>query len=320
MTSADIDRVAWALLARAASGPCAPILDLVRRVGVSEAAAAVHSGDVPVALAPAVLERGSSFDAAERDLDRIERLGGRLVTPDDEEWPHELLDCLPTGSENPGDVAPLALWVRGPWALREATARAIAVVGARASTAYGNHVASSLAGDLACAGWSVVSGAAHGIDGMAHRGALAVDGMTIAVMPCGLDRPYPNAHEGLLAEIGDRGLIVSEYPPGTTVHRHSLLDRNRLIAALSASVVAVEAGLRSGTASTLRWARRYGRTAFAVPGPVTSEASRGCHRFIADGGARLVTSAADVLAVLTEPTEPDTAVVGPYLAADGVIR
>ncbi|MFJ4649664.1 DNA-processing protein DprA [Nocardia sp. NPDC088792] len=123
----------------------------------------------------------------------MEGLGGRLVTPEDDEWPRELLDCLPSGSDNVGDVAPLALWVRGDRPLQQATGRGVAVIGARASTPYGTRVATEIAGELAISGHTVVAGAAYGIDAAAHRAALAVDGVTVAVMPCGLDRPYPYA-------------------------------------------------------------------------------------------------------------------------------
>lgn len=296
----SIDRLAWALLSRAASGPCRALTELVDRVGPSRATLLLHSGEVPVD--PGVLARGAGgLKAAARDLDMVDSLGGRLVTPEDEEWPRELLGCLPSGSGNVGDVAPLALWVRGDRPLQEVTHRAVAVIGARASTAYGNHVATAIAGDLAGSGRTVVAGAAYGIDAAAHRAALAVDGVTVAVMACGLDRPYPVAHEQLLDAIADQGLVVTEYPPGTTVGRQGFLDRNRLIAALSTATVAVEAGLRSGTASAVRWAGRLGRPVFAVPGPVTSAASAGCHRFIVEGDAELVTCADDVRRALAEP-------------------
>ncbi|MFI1919289.1 DNA-processing protein DprA [Nocardia sp. NPDC020380] len=273
---------------------------MIGQIGPTRAALMVQSGDP--AVDQAVLDRGAGgLKAAARDLDLVERLGGRLVTPEDDEWPHELLECLPSGSDNVGDIAPVALWVRGNRSLKEVTCRAVAVIGARASTEYGNHVATEIAGDLARSGWTVVAGAAFGIDAAAHRAAIGVGGITVAVMACGLDRPYPPAHDRLLEAIADDGLVVTEYPPGTPVSRQTFLDRNRLVAALSQASVAVEAGVRSGTASTLRWAGRFGREVFAVPGPVTSAASRGCHRFIADGEAALATCAEDIRRVLAEP-------------------
>ncbi|MGW4246735.1 DNA-processing protein DprA [Nocardia sp. NPDC004722] len=323
MTGTDADRVAWALLSRAAAGPCPPLTELIHRLGASDAAAALCSGKAPFPMPAAVLARTLSFDAAARDLDRVHQLGGRLVTPHDSEWPHERLSCLPTGSDNSGDAAPLALWVGGAGTLPAASARAITITGARASTEYGNGVARSMAGGLAESGWTVVAGAAFGIDAAAHRAALDTrDGLTVAVLPCGLDRAYPYQHEQLLAHIADRGLIVSEYPPGTAVYRRNFLDRNRITAALSAAVVAVEAGLRSGSGSTVRWARRMGHPAFAVPGPATSAASWGCHQFIADGSAQLVSSAEDVLQAMSRhPTQPKMfTAAGERLGVDGVIR
>ena len=179
------------------------------------------------------------------------------------------------------------------------------VVGSRASTPYGVRVAAELAGGLAAAGRCVVSGAAFGIDAAAHRGALAVNGfggpgpVTVAVLACGIDRAYPAAHEVLVDAIAERGAVVSEYPPGTTPARHRFLVRNRLIAALGEATVVVEAGRRSGSTATFRAARELNRVVAAVPGPVTSALSAGCHELIAAEGALLVTSAADVLRLLS---------------------
>lgn len=273
---------------------------LIEEIGATRAALMLGAGDLPVGQE--VLDRGAGgFEAAARDLDVVERLGGRLVTPEDEEWPRELLAGLPSGSDNVGDAEPVALWVRGHRSLREVTDRAVAVIGACASTGYGSQVATQIAGDLAGSGWTVVAGAAFGIDAASHRAALAVGGLTAAVLPCGLDRPYPFPHGQLLDTVADNGLVVSEYPPGVTARRQAFLDRNRLVAAFSVATVAVEAGVRSGSASTLRWAARFGRPALAVPGPVTSAASAGCHRFIADGDAQLVTCADDIRQALVQP-------------------
>ena len=157
------------------------------------------------------------------------------------------------------------------------------VVGSRASTAYGEHVASDLSEGLCRRGVAVVSGAAFGIDGAAHRAALAADGCTVAVLAGGLDVPYPAGHSSLMYRIRAAGLLVSEYPPGIRPARHRFLARNRLVAALSGATVVVEAGLRSGAANTAAWARALGRVVCAVPGPVTSSASAGCHALIRGG-------------------------------------
>ncbi|MEV0292952.1 DNA-processing protein DprA [Nocardia sp. NPDC050710] len=292
----DERRLAWVYLSRVVEGPCAALSALIESVGVVEAARAVRECELPESLrGPTALRRES--DCAARDMDSIRRMGGRVVTPDDPEWPAWRmlgLAQLEAGRDRDGAV-PLVLWVRGPGSLLAWSERAVAVVGARCSTGYGDQVAGEIAGDLATQGWTIVSGAAFGIDVMAHRAALAVGGATIAVLACGVDRPYPAQHERLLDEIADAGLVVSEYPPGTVARKHQFLARNRLIAALADGVLVVEAGLRSGARNTVKWARRLGRPALAVPGPVTSAASVGCHRMIRDGEAVLVTRAEEVI-------------------------
>jgi len=194
-----------------------------------------------------------------------------------------------------GDLAPpIALWVRGPGVLAELCEQAAAIVGARAATGYGLHMAGELGAGLATAGFTVVSGAAIGVDGAAHRGALAAGGPNVAVLACGIDRSYPAAHEALLDRIAATGMILSEYPPGSVPARHRFLVRNRLIAGLAAGTVVVEAGLRSGAQRTAADARSLGRPVMAVPGPVTSGRSAGCHRMIREG-AVLVTRVEEVL-------------------------
>ncbi|WP_083887659.1 DNA-processing protein DprA [Nocardia asiatica] len=292
----DSRRLAWVYLSRVVQGPCAPLSALIESVGVVEAARAVRECALPEPLRGPTAQR-REIDVAARDLETIERIGGRVVTPDDPEWPAWRmlgLAQLEPGRDRDGAV-PLVLWARGPRSLLESSERAIAVVGSRCSTGYGNRVTGEIAGDLAAQGWTIVSGAAFGIDGMAHRAALAVEGPTIAVLACGIDRPYPAQHERLLADIAESGLVVSEYPPGVTAQKHQFLARNRLIAALADGVLVIEAGLRSGARNTVKWARRLGRPALAVPGPVISAASVGCHRMIRDGEALLVTRAEEVV-------------------------
>lgn len=290
-------QLAWAYLSRVVLGPCPALTALIESVGVVEAARAVRERELPQVLHAATAARRAE-DRAARDLETIGGLGGRLVTPDDPEWPAWRmlgLSQLPPGRDPDGGV-PLVFWVRGTGDLTELTERSLAVVGARCSTGYGDRAAGALAGDLAARGWTIVSGAAFGIDGMAHRAALAVGGTTIAVLACGVDRPYPAQHDRLLDRIAETGLVVSEYPPGTTARKHHFLARNRLITALSDGVLVVEAGLRSGARNTVKWARRIGRPAMAVPGSVDSAASAGCHRMIRDGEAVLVSTVDDVLA------------------------
>ncbi|WP_131105187.1 DNA-processing protein DprA [Ornithinimicrobium sufpigmenti] len=220
------------------------------------------------------------------DDDHIARaLGLRVLVPGDEEWP-AALDELPW--------APWCLWVRGPVRLDEVPQRSVAVVGARASTAYGEHQATRLCMDLAERGFAIVSGAAYGIDAAAHRAALAVGGTTLAVLAGGVDVPYPRTNADLIARIGQVGALVSETPPGGAPARMRFLARNRVIAALATGTLVVEAGLRSGARSTAKNARDLGRHLMAVPGPVESAMSAGCHAEIRMG-ATLVTDAAEVI-------------------------
>ncbi|MDT0213755.1 DNA-processing protein DprA [Rothia sp. ARF10] len=223
------------------------------------------------------------------DIDRarhvLERLRVRVIVPGDDEWPTGL-DQL--------DVPPVCLYARGDCEVSVAEG-SVAVVGSRAATAYGLSVAADLGEGLADRGVTVVSGAAFGIDAAAHRGALAGGGPTIAVLARGLDRAYPQAHEGLLREVSGHGVVVSELPPGWAPHRHRFLARNRLIAAMTVGTVVVEAGLRSGSLNTAKVARGLVRHVAAVPGPVTSVQSAGCHQLVREHGATLVTDAAEVL-------------------------
>jgi DNA processing protein len=213
--------------------------------------------------------------------------GLRLVMPGDPEWPTQL-DGL-------GDARPLLLWVHGTADLRYSCANSVSVVGARAATGYGQHVALQMAAALAERGMTVISGGAFGIDASAHRGALAAEGVTVAVLAGGLSYGYPRGHAGLFAAVGAHGILVSECPPEQAPTRPGFLIRNRLIAALSRGTVVVEAALRSGALNTARHARELCRPVMAVPGPVTSEQSAGCHELIREYGAMLVTNAKDVV-------------------------
>jgi DNA processing protein len=193
--------------------------------------------------------------------------------------------------------------VRGPHDLGAASSRAVAVVGARASTEYGETLATEIGFGCAEQGVAVVSGAAYGIDAAAHIGALRADGLTVAVLACGVDRSYPQGNGALLDRIALDGLIVSEVPPGSSPTRNRFVHRNRLIAALASATVVVEAGWRSGASITAREAVDLGRPVGAVPGPVTSAASIGCHRLLREG-AVCVTAVADVLE-LVDPIGAD---------------
>ena len=222
----------------------------------------------------------------ERDVRAVGRMGGRVVVPSDDEWPSRLGDL--------GHEVPSCLWVRGSLRLGPAVESSVSIVGTRSPTAYGDH----MAGDLACGvsdrGLSVVSGAAFGIDGKAHRGALAVAGTTVAVLAGGVDVPYPRSHDKLIRRIAEEGLVVSEQAPGASPMKHRFLERNRLIAALTQATVVVEAAWRSGAIATANRAAGLNRPLGAVPGPVTSPVSAGCHRLIRESAAVCVTDAADL--------------------------
>lgn len=286
----------WAYLSRVAEAPCAELAAMVSVFGVQETAERVRRLDVPDRVRTIVQAR-HDIDSSRQDLETLARLGGRLVTPDDREWPGWQFQDFATldTKRMPGGRAPLALWVLGEHSLSEVTSRAAALVGTRACTGYGEHVAAELASGLAAHEMAVVSGGAFGIDGAAHRAALACEGITIAVLAGGVDVPYPSAHSGLLYRIARHGLVVSEYPPGVRPARYRFLTRNRLVAALSGATVVVEAGVRSGAANTAAWARGLGKPVGAVPGPITSVASAGTHIEIAERGARLVVCAQDVI-------------------------
>jgi DNA processing protein len=289
---------AWAYLSRVVEPPCAELAALVHRVGPVEAAERVRRAKVDDVLARHT-EARREIDWAAEDLELLARRGGRLITPDQDEWPTLAFTAFGSGAavSKPQGRAPLVLWALGPARLDETAERAAAVVGTRAATSYGEQVAADLAAGLAEHDVAVVSGGAYGIDGAAHRAALAADGVTVGVLAGGLDIPYPAGHSALLHRIGGDGLLVTEYPPGVRPARHRFLTRNRLVAAFAGAAVVVEAGLRSGAANTAAWARVLGRVVGAVPGPVTSSASTGCHALLR-AGAEVITRAEDIIEVV----------------------
>ncbi|ULE35938.1 DNA-processing protein DprA [Mycobacterium sp. IDR2000157661] len=286
-------RLAWAYLSRVAEPPSAELAALVTLVGAVEAADRVRRGRAGDAVWSDV-EARREIDCAKADLETLDRLGGRLVSADDDEWPLLAFTAFRGVADRARADAPMVLWAVGPAMLDEVASRAAALVGTRAATAYGEHVAGDLAAGLVHRDVAVVSGGAYGVDGAAHRAALAGDGVTVAVLAGGIDVPYPAGHTAMLRRIAERGLVLSEYPPGVRPARHRFLTRNRLVAALAGATVVVEAGARSGAANTAAWARALGRPVCAVPGPVTSSASTGCHALLR-GGAYVVTRAEEVV-------------------------
>ncbi|MEI4272741.1 DNA-processing protein DprA [Klenkia sp. LSe6-5] len=302
-TDPELVRRARAWLSRTFEPGDGEVVRWVERTGPVAAVRALVAGTAPAGARRRAAPRAGA-DQSLADLDAAARVGARLVVPEDDEWPRVALHSLEVAMHvqgGPGDrttalVPPLALWVRGGPRLDELTDRSVAVVGSRASTAYGDHVAAELAAGLAERGWTTVSGAATGIDAAAHRGALSAGAPTVAVLACGVDRAYPQTHRTLLARILDEGLVVSEWAPGCAPLGHRFLVRNRLIAALSRGTVVVEAAARSGSLATAKRARDLGRPVMAVPGPVTAATSVGVHQLLrSDQEVRLVTCAAEVV-------------------------
>ena len=320
------------LLARAflsrVGEPCnIPLWAFVREVGALDAARAIAAGSAPTQVQSHAAPRVAKADPW-ADLETAAALGIRLVVPESDDWPHFGLACLERAAdarlaaylggqhthEDYGEpIPPLALWVKGPGELSSLGVRSVGMVGSRASTQYGEHIATQWSYELAQREVTLISGGAYGIDACAHRGALAAEGDTVLISAAGLDRPYPSGNSRLFERVAEQGLLISEGPPGMAPHRHRFLMRNRLIAALSTGTVIVEAALRSGAGNTAGHCQRLGRSLMAVPGPVTSPMSAGCHVLIKRdiAPAHLVGSSADVLAVvggvgegMGEPNDP----------------
>ncbi|HEX3823254.1 MAG TPA: DNA-processing protein DprA [Mycobacteriales bacterium] len=308
---ADAERVARAVLLRVTEPAIPGMVRHIRAVGCVQAVEDIRRGAPIGQVDVAALQQRILDASGERDLAAAARLGARLVCPGDAEWPFGLDDLLRR------DADCLALWVRGPLSLRVASERAVAVVGTRAATDYGLSVAADLGAGLGERGWTVVSGLAFGIDAAAHRGALSVAGATVAVLACGVDVAYPRAHRSLYDQIVESGLAVSEHPPGAAPQRARFLVRNRLIAALSAGTVVVEAAPRSGARSTARHAGELFRHVMAVPGPITSTLSAGCHQLLRDRpDAVLVTKTDEVLEQVGAMGEFAERVSGPVRRRD----
>lgn len=286
MNTTDEARLASASMARMAEPGDTELGAVIGRHGPVATVGLIRDGTLDAKRAPEWRERLLATDP-DGDLRAAERLGARLVCPGEPEWPTQLDDL--------GDRRPYALWVKGSADLRFACLRSVSLVGARAATAYGSHVAGEVAATLAERGWSSISGGAYGIDGAAHRATLAVGGTTVVMLACGLDVGYPRGHQSLFEEATREGVLVSEWPPGATPTKPRFLVRNRVIAALSRGTVVVEAALRSGALNTARHAADLSRAVMSVPGPVTSRMSEGCHMLLREHGALCVTSATDVL-------------------------
>ncbi|SJN08761.1 Rossmann fold nucleotide-binding protein Smf possibly involved in DNA uptake [Leucobacter sp. 7(1)] len=289
------ERTARIILAIASEPGDAVTGRMIRTVGASETVARVVSDAVPVGpdgdtwqrrLAPRI-----NAEETWKVLAETERHGMRVLIPGDTEWPASI-DAL-------GDRAPVALWAKGSTALLAGPLwDRLTVTGARAATGYGEHVTTELVQSAVADSRVVLSGGAYGIDGAAHRAALTPGGSTVAVLAGGLDRPYPAGHADLLARVGKEGLLLSELPPGAAPTKWRFLARGRLLAALSGTVLIAEAGYRSGSLHTAARAIELGRPVGAVPGPLTSAASAGCHRLLRDGLGSIITGYDDVRELL----------------------
>lgn len=298
-------RIAWSHIVEPGDGLANELID---SMGAPAALAAVLDPDqrsnlgsclvksftenaVPIE-ARAVLERWAARYRAV-DADKPIAADVQTLIPGDEHWPVQLDEL--------NAARPIMLWVRGDASLL--SSRSVAIVGARACTSYGEHVTMTIAEDVAHAGVTVVSGAAYGVDGAAHRAALAIGGRTIAVLASGVDRAYPVGHSELIQRIAAQGAVVSEMPPGSTPTRHRFTMRSLLIAALSRGVIVTEAGFRSGSLAAVTYADFLNKAVGAVPGPINSAASAGTNHLIRDRAAVLVTSGADVLSMIAADEE-----------------
>ncbi len=233
-------------------------------------------------LTARITEASKEIDA-EAEIERCRAGGVGIVTETDPSYPRSLRDIA---------APPAVLFVRGHWEPRDALG--VAIVGTRHASQYGLRQAERLAGSLARAGLTIVSGLARGIDGAAHRGALAAGGRTVAVLGSGVLNIYPPEHAELAGQIAARGAVISESPPTAEPMRGVFPQRNRIISGLALGVIVIEAGEHSGALITARHALEQGREVFAVPGRIEDRGSLGCHRLIRDG-ARLVQSPEDVL-------------------------
>jgi DNA processing protein len=220
--------------------------------------------------------------------EELEKSGTRFLIPGDIDWPTQLNDLA---------VPPIGLFIKGN--VEALSIQSLAIVGTRNPTPYGTRAAQEFAAGFVDREWAIVSGGAYGIDSAAHKGALIAEGSTVAVIASGLDSLYPAGNQKLFEEILENGAIISEYLPGVVARPHRFLVRNRLIAALSQATLVVEAAFRSGSLRTARDAAELARPVMAIPGPITSPTSEGCHRLIGERSAELVTSIADAHELIT---------------------
>jgi DNA processing protein len=299
---------------------------LVAEHGPAIAAERVRDGDVSREVAAETgARRHVDGGVVDDDFARAAAVGARLLTPEDEDWPAQCLRLLARDNYEGADTsavagAPIALWIRGTHSLAELLSSAVAVIGSRASTSYGNTVATDLGYGLAEHSITVVSNAGYGIGGAALRGAFTNDGPVVTVLANGIDIAYPAGHADLLRRVPDHGLLVSEYPPGTVPSRTRFLTRLDRLALFSTGVVLVEAGPRSGSRRATTSAAALGRAVMAIPGPITSTQSLGTHALLRDRTAIAVASTDEIIQTLgiSRSGEPEPhATSRPSDAGDG---
>ena len=259
----------------------------IRSLGVEEVYSRIIARSYDQFKFAHLMEKISTF-RPEDELQKISAAGAQLLTPEDPDWPSGANDL---------QAPPIALYVKGR---REALAQpSIAIVGTRNPTPYGVRIAGDFAAGFVDRDYSIISGGAYGIDSAAHRGALVAEGCTIAVIASGIDTPYPSGNSRLFEEISESGAIISEVAIGTPALPHRFLTRNRIIAALSQSTLVVEAAFRSGSLRTARDAAQLLRPVMAIPGPINSPSSEGCHRLIGERAAEIVTSISDAYELIS---------------------
>lgn len=284
-SDAVIARVAWSVIVEPGDPEAGTLISARGPVAALALVLNPSTGVVPDRLARLA---GAQYNPSRvaRRLELAVKHGFTVLTPEDVGWPTRLAAL--------GDATPLLLWCRGN--LEALTAEdATALTGSRAATSYGEHVTMNLTSDLVANEHVIITGAAYGIEGMATRIALASGGRPVVVLAGGVDRPYPSGHHDLITRVATNGgVVISELPPTTAPTKWRFLARNRIIAALADQVVIVEAGSRSGSLNTAGHANSIGKPVYAVPGPITSPTSAGCHQLIREGRARLAACVAEM--------------------------
>lgn len=230
------------------------------------------------------------YDHVSRIIDQSQSLGFELIFPGHPHWPSSLNDL--------GPATPAGLWARGDASILESLQHSATIAGARAASSYGTETTAEIVEALANDSAAIVTGGSFGIEAQAIRTAICTRASTVTISAGGLDRSYPAAHEGLYENAAEHGAILSESPVGTTPHRWRFLQRNRLLAALSTGTIIPEAGQRSGAINTAAHASILGRALGAVPGPITSATSSGCHRIITEYSATLIAEPKEAVALI----------------------